>query len=213
MSEQVITYKKVTHSPGAIPLDAPAGGWDGEFLQGKTKVKPSSKGDPMVTFQLKITGADEEANEGCVDGRVLFVRVMLYADGDTSVHRYAKTQSAKLERGLAAACKFDLNIIPKDLPNNQEELEAALRPFIEAVEGNSVHFWTTLRDDNRNPGQKQTDVHFSKPGAAFGGQGLSSRHDDDDDDDDDYRTSLKTGPSNGSVNGSGGAKKASKARK
>jgi len=181
-------YKKTSFEAGKILPDAPAGSWRGSFLAGKTTVKPTQSGDPMVTFTFRLEVANEEENEASVPTQ-LPARFILASDKGSSLPAFAK-RNTKLElRALAAQLGFDLDIIPTEIVTDEiaemspedanEAIRAALQPFIDAVEGQEADAWTTLRDDKRNPGQKQVDLHFSKPGSAYGKGGSVASRDED----------------------------------
>lgn len=174
-------YKKTSFKAGQILPDAPEGGWEATCLKGKTRVKPTKDGDPMVSFVFRLDTADDDKNEHA-QGTQLTKRIIL-ANETSKLPAFAKRRTKMDLRALAEACGFDLDIIPENLVedgDDQETVEAKLRPFIEAVEGQTMQVWTTHRDDKRNPGQKDVEIHFSKPGAAYGAPTTLSSRDNDD---------------------------------
>lgn len=175
-------YKRTTFNANVILPDAPIGEWEATAIKGKAKVKATQNGDPYVLFSFRLDKAADEENE-FAQGTVL--TKMLVLGGDTSKLPAFAKRNTKLElRALANQAGFDLDIVPQEVvesdEDTQEMIEARLRPFIDAVEGNAFTIWTTHRDDKRNLGQKQVDIHFSKPGSAFGAPaGLAARDSDD----------------------------------
>jgi len=181
-NESVHQYKKTSFKAGTILPDAPEGEFEATCLRGKTRIKPTQAGDPMVIFTFRLDTAADEKNEH-VQGTTQLPKMIILANETSKLPAFVKRRTKLELRSLADQGEFDLDIIPEDLVEDndgQEEVEAKLQPFVEAVEGKTFTVWLTHRDDNRNPGQKQVEIHFSKPGAAYGAPvTLASRDSDD----------------------------------
>lgn len=178
-SEGVIQYKRGSFDAGTILPDAPVGGWDATVVRGKTTVKPTKNGDPMITFQVRLDLAYEEDNE-TFQGTQLPLRVIITDDRDGKTPAFAKKRTKALLRNLAAQCGFDLDIVAREWGDTADAVQAAFQPFINAVEGNNLEVWTTHRERKGEPGVIDVDINLTKPGSAFGaGGGLASRDDDE----------------------------------
>lgn len=166
--EATLQYRKIKFEAGRILPDAPAGEWQATVVRGKSRVSPTKNGDPMITFQVRLDKAEDEANES-FEGTQLPLRVILVDDADGGTPAFAKRRTKMLLRELSAQCSFDLDIVPNELGDTQAEVESALKPFINAVEGSGLNIWTTLSDDRQDPTIKRVDVHLSRPGSSYGG--------------------------------------------
>lgn len=154
-------YKRIgSYTADTIAPDAPEGGWQVNALAGKTKIKPTASGDPMVTFQFRLTEADEDNNESYT-GTQLVARVIFYSEDDTTVNPRAKKMNKQRLHELCRAAKVDLNVIPTGPWENPEE---ALTPFVEAVEGAGLIQAYTVHRTNKDTGMKDVELQFKKPG-------------------------------------------------
>lgn len=157
-------YKRIGgYNADTIAPDAPEGGWQVTALTGKTKVKPTAGGDPMVTFQFKLTEADDDRNEAYL-GVNLFVRVIFYDDQDTTVSARAKSMNKTRLQDLCRAASIDMSIIPND-EESWKNPEAALQPFVDAIEGKTFQGYTSHRKNKENPGLTDVELGFRKPGS------------------------------------------------
>ena len=141
----------VTGDMGDIPPDLPEGEWDGTIEV--VKAGPNSKGNAMLTLKFTPLQAYGDTDSEAV-GRSTVDWYVFYPAN----HEQSKNSKRKI-KALCEAAKIDL----PDTSSLEEGNFSSLVPFAEALEANQIHFFTSVQKD-KNSGEAQTRIHFSKPG-------------------------------------------------
>jgi len=190
-NQKKMEYKRVSFDVNEIAPDAPAGEWGVSIPRGKCKVQPTKEDRyPMliVPIRLDSTEEEDEVYQKAL-GAELSSMIVFFGDEKARAARMSKIRL----RQLCEAADVDLDVIPKDLEDPENDLE----PLIRALEGKKFTAWTKLQP-RKDTGEVTTEVVFLNPNKV-----LSAADDDDDDngdgndddDDDSGRQSSKKSPS------------------
>lgn len=151
-SKQTLTYRPVKFNAGQILPDLPVGEFQAVILPGKVKVKPMKAGYPMLTVNMRVTGAADEENAHYT-GSQTTARVIFWPDA-------AGFKANASKRTLANLCEqagVDLDIIPSEISSDED-----LLPLCQALEGQNVTIWTSHRT-NAQTNETQVEVSFRAP--------------------------------------------------
>jgi hypothetical protein len=164
-------YRKVTFDVTEVAPDAPAGEWQATIPRGKCKVQPTKEERfPMIIVPIRLEKTEEEGAEyQKAIGAEL--SVFLVFGGKTPK---GENMSKLRIRQLCEAADVDLDVIPKDIDDPDNDLD----PLIRALEGKKFTCWTKVTT-RKDTGELSTEVVFRDPNQSI------KRDDDDDNDGDD----------------------------
>jgi hypothetical protein len=138
-----------------IPPDLPAGEWDGTI---EVKASKTSKDSyPMLIIELTTTQAYGDGGENYVGARATEFCTFF-----PETHKASKMSKLRV-KALCEAAGLDL----PDTSSLAEGSFSSLEPFVDALESNQIHFWTTTEADKKT-GEVRTRIHFTQPGAKLG---------------------------------------------
>lgn len=137
-----------------IPADLPEGEW---MATCKVTNKPTSK-DSFPMLILQFTAVED------LDGSNADKVGMSASDFITFFpEQHAGAKMGKLRvKSLCEGFKIDL----PDTTTLAEGTWDSLAPFVEELEGQQWHLWTTVYADKKT-GEKRTQIHYSEPGKAL----------------------------------------------
>lgn len=166
-----MTYKKVSFDVNEIAPDAPEGEWKASIPRGKCKVQPTKEDRyPMIIIPVRLDKTDEEgANYAKALGTELSAMVVFFDDEKAKAARMSKLRL----RQICEALDIDLDLIPKEITDPDNDLE----PLIRALEGQKNFTVWTKHQTRRDTGEVVTELLFNNPKGV-----LKSASDDDDDD-------------------------------
>jgi len=184
-------YKRVSFDVNEIAPDAPAGEWGASIPRGKCKVQPTKEDRyPMLIVPIRLDSTEEEDEVfQKALGTELSSMIVFFGDEKARAARLSKLRL----RQLCEACDVDLDAVPKDLDDPENDLE----PLIRALEGKKLTVWTMLQT-RKDTGEVTTEVRFQNPAKP-----LATAKDADDDDDDDAPESKPQGKKKTSSNKNG----------
>lgn len=165
-------YKRVKFNIDEIAPDAPAGEWEVSIPRGKCKVQPTKEDHyPMLIVPIRLDKTDEtdEVYEKAL-GAELSAMIVFFGDEKARAARMSKLRL----RQLCEAADVDLDVVPKELEDPENDLE----PLIRALEGKKFTAWTVLQT-RKDTGEVVTELRFQNPNKA-----LTAAGDDDDEDGD-----------------------------
>lgn len=163
-----------------IRPDAPDGEWEFKIPKGKSKVKVTQKGDPMIVIGLKLVKAMDEKNEAHQGSEITFSFIVYDAE-DAEKRRAANMHNARL---LAFADNVDIDLTkcwPKELTGSVDDFQE----FFDEIEGKSGTCWTKNGMERQQNGEEtnRTEVLFKDPNkSGLAGQKALASADSDDDD-------------------------------
>lgn len=165
-------YKRVSFDVNEIAPDAPAGEWGASIPRGKCKVQPTKEDRyPMLIVPIRLDSSEEEGEEfQKALGAELSSMIVFFGDEKARAARLSKLRL----RQLCEAVDVDLDLVPKDLDDPENDLD----PLIRALEGKKLTVWTMLQT-RKDTGEVTTEVRFQNPAKP-----LAAAKDEDDDDDD-----------------------------
>lgn len=167
-------YKRVKFNIDEIAPDAPAGEWEVSIPRGKCKVQPTKEDHyPMLIVPIRLDKTDEtdEVYEKAL-GAELSAMIVFFGNEKARAARMSKLRL----RQLCEAADVDLDVVPKELEDPENDLE----PLIRALEGKKFTAWTVLQT-RKDTGEVVTELRFQNPNKALSS---SSATDDDDEDED-----------------------------
>lgn len=190
-SQKKMDYKRVKFNIDEIAPDAPAGEWEVSIPRGKCKVQPTKEDRyPMLIVPIRLDKTEEtdEVYEKAL-GAELSAMIVFFGDEKARAARMSKLRL----RQLCEAADVDLDVVPKEIDDPENDLE----PLIRALEGKKFTAWTVLQT-RKDTGEVVTELRFQNPAGA-----LAAKGDDDDDDDEDAKPRGKAKPekSSGRSNG------------
>jgi hypothetical protein len=171
-NQKKMEYKRVKFDVNEIAPDAPAGEWAVSIPRGKCKVQPTKEDRyPMLIVPIRLDGTeeDDETFQKAL-GAELSAMIVFFGDEKARAARMSKLRL----RQLCEAADVDLDLVPKDLEDPENDLE----PLIRALEGKKFTAWTRLQT-RKDTGEVTTELIFQNPNKA-----LASADDDDDEDED-----------------------------
>lgn len=175
-NQKKMEYKKVSFDVNEIAPDAPAGEWRVSIPRGKCKVQPTKDDHyPMLIVPIRLDSTDED-EEVFTKALATELSVMIVFFGDEKA-RAARMSKLRL-RQLCEAADVDLDIVPKELDDPENDLE----PLIRALEGSKFTAWTVL-NTRKDTGEVVTEVRFQDPKGT-----LKAAGDDDDEDEDEPKS-------------------------
>jgi len=182
-SQKKMEYKPVVFDVNEIAPDAPAGEWKMSIPRGKCKVQPTKEDHyPMLIVPIRLDGTDEEdETHQKALGTELSVFVTFFGDEKARAARMSKLRL----RQMCELLDIDLDILPKELNDPENDLE----PLIRALEGKKFTGWTRVTT-RRDTGEEVTEVVFSDPNRRIGGGG-SDEDDEDEEEDDDEKPAAR----------------------
>lgn len=152
--DKKMQYKKVKFDVNEIAPDAPAGEWRVSIPRGKCKVQPTREDHwPMLIVPIRLEATEDDENEKSL-GTELSVFITFFGDEKARAARLSKIRL----RQLCEAADVDLDDIPKELDDPENDLE----PLIRALEGKKFTAWTKL-DTRKDTGEVVTEVVFVNP--------------------------------------------------
>lgn len=177
-SEKKMEYRKVKFDVNEIAPDAPAGEWRVSIPRGKCKVQPTKEDHyPMLIVPIRIDGTEEDGEEYTkAIGAELSTMIVFFGDEKARAARMSKIRL----RQLCEAADVDLDVLPNDLEDPENDLE----PLIRALEGKKFTCWTRLTT-RKDTGEVTTEIVFvnpNKPIAAKNDDDDEREHDEDEDD-------------------------------
>lgn len=188
-------YKRVKFDVNEIAPDAPAGEWEVSIPRGKCKVQPTKEDKyPMLIVPIRLDGTSEEDEVfQKALGAELSAMIVFFGDEKARAARMSKLRL----RQLCEAADVDLDVVPKELEDPENDLE----PLIRALEGKKFTAWTVLQT-RKDTGEVVTELRFQNPTKA-----LAGATDDDDDEDEDEAPRGKSKPSSKSSSSKNGKSK------
>lgn len=182
-SQKKMEYKRVKFDVNEIAPDAPAGEWAVSIPRGKCKVQPTKEDRyPMLIVPIRLDGTEEEGETyQKALGAELSAMIVFFGDEKARAARMSKLRL----RQLCEAADVDLDLVPKDLEDPENDLE----PLIRALEGKKFTAWTRLQT-RKDTGEVTTELVFQNPNKALSAAG----GDDDEDDDEDKPAGKKPAP-------------------
>ena len=189
-------YKPVSgFDVNEIAPDAPAGEWTVSIPRGQCKVQPTKDDKlPMVVVPVRLEKTDEDGDDF---QKALGTSLTVYLVFGQTNPRAARMSKLRI-RQLCEAADVDLDVLPKDLTDPENDLQ----PLIHALEGKKFQAWTR-HQTRKDTGETTTEIQFQNPNAPIGG---GARDDDDGDGDHDHHEDHHSGKG-GSKTGKGGKKR------
>jgi len=171
-SEKKMEYKRVRFDVNEITPDAPAGEWKVSIPRGKCKVQPTKEDHyPMLIVPIRIEGTEEDGDEYTkAIGAELSTMIVFFGDEKARAARMSKLRL----RQLCEAADVDLDVVPTDLEDPENDLD----PLIRALEGKKFTCWTKLTQ-RKDTGETTTEVVFVNPNKP-----LAVQSDDEDEGED-----------------------------
>jgi hypothetical protein len=168
-------YKRVKFDVNEITPDAPAGEWGVSIPRGKCKVQPTKEDRyPMLIVPVRLDStAEEDDSFQRALGTELSSMIVFFGDEKARAARMSKLRL----RQLCEAADVDLDIVPKELNDPENDLEELIR----ALEGKKFTAWTRLTT-RKDTGETVTELLFSNPSKP-----LSAKEAEDEDDEDDEK--------------------------
>ncbi len=170
-------YKPVKFDVNEIAPDAPAGEWSATIPRSKCKVQPTKEERyPMLIIPIRLDGTeeDDEVFQKSL-GTELSLMIVFFGDEKAKAARMSKLRL----RQLCEATDVDLDVIPKELKDPENDLE----PLIRAIEGKKLKVWTVL-NVRKDTGEEVTEIRLADPKAPIRASGANDDDDDADDDED-----------------------------
>jgi hypothetical protein len=189
--QKKMEYKRVSFDVTEIAPDAPAGEWGVSIPRGKCKVQPTKEDRyPMLIVPIRLDSTEEEDETfQKALGAELSSMIVFFGDEKARAARLSKLRL----RQLCEAADVDLDLVPKDLEDPENDLE----PLIRALEGKKFTAWTTLQT-RKDTGEVVTEVRFQNPTKALVAAG---KDDEDNEDNEDEKPRGKRKPVAGKSNG------------
>lgn len=180
-SEKKMQYRKVSFDVHEIAPDAPEGEWQVSIPRGKCKVQPTKEDHyPMLIVPVRLDGTEEDGEEfEKALGVELSSMIVFFGDEKARAARLSKLRL----RQLCEAADVDLDVIPKELEDPENDLE----PLIRALEGKKFTAWTVLRT-RKDTGEVVSELSFQNPNKPLTS---NDADDEDDDEEEDDRPSRK----------------------
>ena len=149
-------YKRVKFDVNEIAPDAPEGEWAASIPRGKCKVQPTKEDRyPMLIVPVRLDGTEEEdESHQKALGAELSAMIVFFGDEKARAARMSKIRL----RQLCEAADVDLDVIPKDIEDPENDLE----PLIKALEGKKFTVWTRLTT-RKDTGETVTELVFQNP--------------------------------------------------
>jgi hypothetical protein len=198
--QKKMEYKRVSFDVNEIAPDAPQGEWTVTIPRGKCKVQPTKEDKyPMLIVPFRITKCSDDEDETLTRaiGTELSTMIVFFDDAKPKAARMSKIKI----RQLCEAADVDLDLIPKELDDPDNDLE----PLIRALEGKTFTAWTVL-STRKDTGEVTTEVRFQDPKGVLKRAG--DNEDDEDYNDDDEEEDRRPRSRSTSKNVGGGKKKA-----
>jgi hypothetical protein len=187
-------YKRVKFNIDEIAPDAPAGEWEVSIPRGKCKVQPTKEDHyPMLIVPIRLDKTDEtdEVYEKAL-GAELSAMIVFFGNEKARAARMSKLRL----RQLCEAADVDLDVVPKELEDPENDLE----PLIRALEGKKFTAWTVLQT-RKDTGEVVTELRFQNPNKALTAAGDDDDEDENEDEDEKPRGRAKPTANNKSKNG------------
>jgi len=185
-------YKRVSFDVNEIAPDAPAGEWKVSIPRGKCKVQPTKEDRyPMLIVPIRRDSTEEEDETfQKALGAELSSMIVFFGDEKARAARMSKLRL----RQLCEAADVDLDVVPKDLEDPENDLE----PLIRELEGKKFTAWTVLTT-RKDTGVVTTEVRFQNPTKTL--SATKGEDDDDNDDEEEDKPRGKKKPAASSKNG------------
>jgi hypothetical protein len=155
-NQKKMDYKRVKFDVHEIAPDAPAGEWSVSIPRGKCKVQPTKEDRyPMLIVPVRLDGTVEEDDMYTKAlGTELSTMIVFFGDEKARAARMSKLRL----RQLCEAADVDLDVIPKELNDPENDLEDLIR----GLEGKKFTAWTRLTT-RKDTGETVTELLFQNP--------------------------------------------------
>jgi hypothetical protein len=185
-NQKKLEYKRVSYDVNEIAPDAPAGEWLVSIPRGKCKVQPTKEDRyPMLIVPFRIEKCADEDDEVLARAIGTELSTMIVFFGEEANARAIRLSKIRL-RQLCEAADVDLDLVPKEIDDPDNDLE----PLIRALEGKKFPAWTVLTT-RKDTGEVTTEMRFQDPKGT-----LKRAEDDEDEDEEDADESKRSRRSN-----------------